>query len=319
VGVDVYYSSRVLVQYNDSHDNQDHGGGGDGDGFQLGEHDTYCIMQYNFSHDNYAVGYLFGSSVSDGLNAHNVLRYNVSENDCRYSDDGAIFVEKPYITDIDIYNNTIYLSPNGGGGGWHDNDGFAAIRIPRTGQAIRVYNNVFETSGGVPAVSVASNDGPGVLFEGNDYDPDGWLPSSAQPLISWGGAAYLSLDQWRSATGDTQEYFDGMAVGSQGASLLLHPGTARQLDDPADPHYAVNHLDQLGELLAAYYGSTSPLRGVDQTQLGTGQWDPFDLASQGGYLTKYWIPPQDFAGQTFIWGGDSDPHTVGAFQFSTGT
>jgi hypothetical protein len=319
VGIDVYYSSYVLVQFNDSHDNQDHGGGGDGDGFQLGEHDSYCIMQYNYSHDNYAVGYLFGSSARDGLNAHNVLRYNVSENDCRYSDNGAILLEKPYITDIDIYNNTIYLSPNMGGAGWHGDDGFSALRIPSTAQDVRVYNNVFETTGGIPAVSVTSNDGPGVLFQGNDYYADGWVPGSSQPLISWGGAAFVSLDQWRLATGYRQEYAGRTAVGSQGASLELNPGTARQIDDPANPNYVVNHIDQLGGLLAAFYGSSSPLPGVDQTQLVTGQWDPFGAVSRGGYLAMYWAPPEDFSGQTFSWGGDSDPHTVGAFQFPVGT
>ena len=130
VGIDVYYSSYVLVQYNDSHDNHDHVGG-DGDGFAFDEHTTDSIMQYNFSHDNDGVGYLLGSSVADGVNAHNVLRYNVSENDCRYWNYGAILLEKSLITDIDIYNNTVYVSPNAG----HNDNVLSAIEIPTAGQS----------------------------------------------------------------------------------------------------------------------------------------------------------------------------------------
>jgi hypothetical protein len=137
-------------------------------------------------------------------------------------------------------------------------------------------------------------------------------------LVSWGGLPLASLDQWRVATAYGEEYFGGMAVGTQGTLLLLNPGIARRIDNPADPNYVSHHIDQLGWLLAAYYGSSSPLPGVDQTQLGTGQWDPFGFASQAGPLATYWVPPQDFTGQTFTWGGSDDPHTVGAFQFPTG-
>jgi hypothetical protein len=319
VGIDVSNSSNVLVQYNDSHNNQGKFGG-DGDGFDFDEHTTNSIMQYNYSHDNDGCGYLLGSWLSDGgLNAHNILRYNVSENDCRYSDYGAIHIEKSVITDIDIYNNTIYLTPNVGGAGWHGNDGFSAIRIPTTSQDVRIYNNVIETTGGIPAVSVEIIDGPGLLFQGNDYYAAGWVPSVYQPLVSWGGAALVSLDQWRVGTGNGQEFLGGIAVGSQGDPLLLNPGVSRAIDNPADPNYVLNHIDQLGALLAAYYGSTAPLPGVDQTQLGSGQWDPFGFASQGGYVAMYWVPPQDFTGQTFSWGADSDPHSAGAFQFPRGS
>jgi hypothetical protein len=312
VGIDVYFSSHVLVQYNDSHNNLGKVGG-DGDGFAFDEGATYCIMQYNYSHDNDGVGYLVGSSVDNGLNAHNVLRYNISENDCRYSDDGAILIEKPWITDIDIYNNTIYLSPNIGGEGWHGNDGFSALRIPTTAQAVHVYNNIFETTGGVPAVSVESNDGNGLLFLGNAYYAAGWIPSSTQPLVSWGGAPFASLDQWRVATGNSQEALGGIVLGTEGDPLLFNPGAARGIDDPTDPNYAPDHLDRIGQLLFAYYGSSNPPTGADLAQQGNVQWDPVDLASRGGYLTTYWVATQDFAGRSFTWGGDTDPHTSGAF------
>jgi hypothetical protein len=318
VGIDVSNSSYVLFQYNDSHDNHDRVSG-DGLGFDFDEHTTNSIMQYNYSHDNDGAGYMLGTWLSSGaMNAHNILRYNLSENDCRRWDEGSILLENPAVTDADIYNNTIYLSPNINGGGWHGNDGFSAIRIPITGQVVRFYNNVIVTTAGIPALSVESNTGPGLLFLGNVYYAAGWVPTSAQPLVSWGGVPFGSLDQWRSATGYSQESFAGAAVGSQGTVPLVNPGLARRIDNPTDPNYVSNHIDQLGALLAAYYGSNSPLLGVDETQLGTGEWDPFGFSTRGGPVETYWMPPQDFTGQTFAWGGDSDPHAVGAFQFPAG-
>ena len=308
VGIDVYYSSHVLVQYNDSHDNHDYFGG-DGDGFAFDEHTTYSILQYNFSHDNDGVGYLLGSSVADGLNAHNILRYNVSENDCRYWNYGAILLEKPLITDIDIYNNTVYVSPNAG----HNDNILSAIEIPTAGQAVRVRNNVFLTSGGIPAVVIPDSAGSGLLFQGNDYAHD-WTPSDAQPLVFWGAAHFANLDEWRTATGGSQEDLNGVPVGSEQDPQLLNAGAGSSIDNPQAPNYVFDHIDQLGRLLANDYAPAKPLSGVDLTQLGLLQWDAFRLQSEGGYLAMYWVGPQDFAGRTFAWGGDSDAHSVGAFQ-----
>src|SRR5205823_3624535 len=123
--------------------------GGDGDGFDFDEHTTDSIMQYNYSHDNDGVGFMLGTWQSDGFNTRNVLRYNVSENDCRRWNYGAILVETPLVSDCDIYNNTVYVSPNIG----RNDNILSALEIPMAGQAVRVRNNVFQTSGGVPAVA----------------------------------------------------------------------------------------------------------------------------------------------------------------------
>jgi hypothetical protein len=309
VGIDVYYSSHVLVQYNDSHDNHDHVGG-DGDGFAFDEHTTYSMMQFNFSHDNDGVGYLLGTSVADGLNAHNVLRYNVSENDCRYWSYGAILLEKPLITDIDIYNNTVYVGPNAG----HNDNILSAIEIPTAGQTVRVRNNVFVTGSGIPAVVVQDSSGSGLLFQGNDYVAQNWVASDAQPLILWGDVGFANLDEWGSDTNDNQEYLNGGPVGSEQDPLLLNPGGGGGIDDSQGPSYVPDHIDLLGSLLANYYGARNPLAGVDLTQLGIPQWDAFQFQNQGGYLATYWVAPQDFSGRMFAWGGDTDPHTAGAFQ-----
>jgi hypothetical protein len=313
VAVDVSHSSHVLFQYNDAHNNHDHAGR-DGDGFDFDEQTVDSIMQYNYSHDNDGVGYMLGTWSMNGYNSRNVLRYNVSENDCRYWNYGAILVETQLVTDCEIYNNTVYLSANDG----HNSSTLAAIEVPLSGQTVHVRNNVFQTAGGVPAAALQSNLGSGLLFQGNYYDARSWTPSGTQPLILWGNTRFTNLDDWRTGTHNSQEYLNGMPLGTQGNPLLINPGAAGGLDNPLDPHYVPNHIDQLGGLLAGYYACRSPSRGVDLTQLGLPQWDPFNLQSQGGYPSAYWVATQDFAGHAFAWGGDTDSHTPGAFQFPLG-
>jgi hypothetical protein len=64
------------------------------------------------------------------------------------------------------------------------------------GNSVHVYNNIFETTGGVPVVDWDGT-GTDVLFQGNDY----WSVKS--PLaIEWNGSTYTSLKAWRTATGE---------------------------------------------------------------------------------------------------------------------
>jgi hypothetical protein len=314
VGIDVSNSSYVLIQYNDSHDNHDHAGL-DGDGFDLDEHTTDSIMQYNYSHDNDGVGYMLGTWLPNGYNTNNIVRYNVSENDCRYWNFGAILVETPLVTNADIYNNTVYLSPNVGHNAYNT---LSAIEIPVSGQSIRVRNNVFVTTGGVPSVVVEEVAGGGVLFQGNDYYASGWVPNSSQPLILWGAGRYMGLAQWTTATDNSQEYLNGIVLGTQGDPQLAEPGASGAIDNPQSSNYVLGFIDQLGAFLANYYGPLNPLPGVDLTALGIPQWDLYNIESQGGSVASYWTATQDFASHTFTWGGVNDPHTTGAFQFSQG-
>jgi hypothetical protein len=312
VGIDVSNSSHVLIQYNDAHHNYDHAGG-DGDGFDLDEHTTDSILQYNYSHDNDGVGYMLGTWLPNGYNTHNIIRYNISENDCRYWNYGAILLETPLVSDADIYNNTIFLSPNVGHNPYQT---LSAIEIPVSGQTVRVRNNIFMTTGHVPPVVVQQIAGGGVLFQGNDYYASGWLPSSSQPLILWGTTHYRSVTQWSMGTNNSQEYLNGSVLGTQGNPELANPGFSGAIDNPRDPNYVPDAIDQLGAVLANYYSPRNLLSGVNLTSLGISDWDLYNVQSQGGSVASNWIPTQDFASHAFTWGGNDDPHTMGAFQFS---
>ena len=91
VGIWCYEANNVIIEYNESYDN-DAGLNLDGGGFDIDGGSTNCIMQYNYSHNNEGPGYLFaqfqGSSVT--MN-NNICRYNLSVNDARKNTSGAIY------------------------------------------------------------------------------------------------------------------------------------------------------------------------------------------------------------------------------------
>ena len=75
-------------------------------------------MQYNYSHDNDGPGY--GIYQFSGARAFhdNTVRYNVSENDARKNSYGAIDFwngRRQGISNVNVYNNTVYLTPAASG------------------------------------------------------------------------------------------------------------------------------------------------------------------------------------------------------------
>ncbi|MEO7959948.1 MAG: right-handed parallel beta-helix repeat-containing protein, partial [Ginsengibacter sp.] len=113
VGIWAYESSNVIFQYNESHHNKT-GNSKDGGGFDLDGGCINSIIQYNYSHDNYGAGYLVAQYSGAPVSKNNIIRYNISENDARKNDYGAIhiwsYTSSIYIQGLDIYNNTIYIT-----------------------------------------------------------------------------------------------------------------------------------------------------------------------------------------------------------------
>jgi hypothetical protein len=126
------------------------------------------------------------------------------------------------------------------------------------------------------------------------------------------------VTQWSAGTNNSQEYLNGIVLGTQGNPELANPGFSGAIDNPRDPYYVPDAVDQLGPVLANYYGALNPLLGVDLTALGVSQWDLYNITGQGGSVASNWIATQDFSSHAFTWGGSDDPHTTGAFQFSQG-
>lgn len=108
VGIWAWDSKNVIIQYNESYQNKTNGNF-DGGGFDLDGGMQNSIIQYNYSHDNYGPGYLLAQFSYARLHKNNIVRYNISENDCRRNRYAGIHVWGA-VEDAVIHNNTIFHS-----------------------------------------------------------------------------------------------------------------------------------------------------------------------------------------------------------------
>jgi hypothetical protein len=194
VGIWGWCCNALTIQQCESHHNMS-GTSKDGGGFDLDGGCTNSVLQYNYSHDNEGPGYLLAQFPGAPAMHDLTIRYNISENDARRNNYGAITLwssgSNGGIGRTDIYNNTVVLSRPS------DNSTPHAVYI-MSGYIsdIALRNNVLQTSTGLPVVTSYTN--TGVRLEGNCY----WTPSSAINL-HWDGTTYTTLAAWRAAT--TQE------------------------------------------------------------------------------------------------------------------
>jgi peptidoglycan/LPS O-acetylase OafA/YrhL len=221
VGIWAWDANRVVIQQNESYWNRS-GGPHDGGGFDLDGGVTNSVLQYNYSHDNDGPGYLLCQFPGARRFGGNTVRYNVSQDDGRNNEYGAIHVQdESYargVQDSHVYNNTVHVTPSPGSSP-------SAIFVQHAAASrIAVRNNIFRTAGGLPLVTVRPGQ-EGLTFQANNYFTDG-----AAFRISWEGMTYPDLAAWRAAT--RQERFGGRDVGSDVNPGLRAPGRGRVLGDP---------------------------------------------------------------------------------------
>ncbi len=203
VGIWTYDSTRVTIQFSESHSN--HAQKQDGDGFDLDVGVTDSVLQYNYSHDNDGAGFILCQTGNSAWN-NNVVRYNVSVDDARKEKMGAItwcsFGGGAGMKNSFVYGNTV---TNAYGPALNP-----AMEAGSTGHL--VFNNIFVTSNGKPLVWVwGAGTSSGLMsFAGNRYFTTGGAPA-------FEGSS--SLEAWRASK--AQEKLDGKDVGSYGDPKLL--------------------------------------------------------------------------------------------------
>ncbi len=244
-GIWAWDSNDILLQFNESYGNRTIGV--DGDGFDFDGGVTNSVMQYNYSHDNDAAGFLLAQYAFAPQAMKNiVIRYNISENDCRRKGYGAIHVwnneDADRISDVQIYQNTIYLtavenklprrvmSPLRAslhvlGVLASPGSTPSAITIISPTKSVTVQNNLFYTSGGGTLVSVAGEQ-DAIRFRNNAY----WSDGSAF-RVDWDGIRYHSLGQWLSAAGDQERQGEQILAIDQDP-MLEAPGSGGTLGRP---------------------------------------------------------------------------------------
>lgn len=218
VGIWGWCCNNLTIQKCESHHNRS-GTNHDGGGFDLDGGCTNSVLQYNYSHDNDGPGYLLAQYPSAPPLTDVTIRYNISENDGRRRNQGAILVwssgSSGGIQRAAIYNNTVYITPPA------DGSRPKAVDITSGGISdITFRNNLLQTTGGLPVVTSVVTQG--LTFQGNAY----W--STGQPLnIQWGGAQYSTLADWRANAG--QEMQGTRATGLCADPQLQNPGAGGTL------------------------------------------------------------------------------------------
>jgi hypothetical protein len=209
VGIWTYDSSDVTMQFNEAYSNRELPGY-DGGGFDLDYNTKNSVAQYNYSHDNNGPGFM---TCCSGTTTSNVIRYNISQDDCRAVHDGALH---SFSGDrIDMYNNSIYLSPSAA----HP----AALMLVGPTSNIHIHNNIFQTTGGAPLVAITYEQ-TGLSLVGNDY----WSSGGAFNIMD-SNVTYTNLTTWRAQTG--RETLNGKAFGLTVNPQFMAPGAGQTLND----------------------------------------------------------------------------------------
>jgi len=114
VGIWCYEADSVIIQNCLSFHNKTSVGGADGGGFDLDGGVTNSIIQYCMSYGNQGSGYCMFQYWGASPWYHNIIRYNISENDGTVSDSRAgMYVwnssgDKDQFYDCVCYNNTVF-------------------------------------------------------------------------------------------------------------------------------------------------------------------------------------------------------------------
>jgi len=217
VGIWAFDASNITIQYNESYANKT-GSTKDGGGFDLDGGVTHSVMQYNYSHDNDGPGYLLCTFSAARTWGNNAVRYNISQNDARKNNYGAVtFPGGAGVANVVVENNTIYLGKPSNG------SKPSGIRVTSAGAAVHVRNNIIQTAGGM-AVVHCDSESTKVQFNGNDY-----FASGSALRFEWGNDGYGSLASFRSGAG--REKNGSTATGSSADPKLSAAGKAPTLND----------------------------------------------------------------------------------------
>ncbi len=208
VGIWTALSDNITIQHCISHNNKTRTGSWGGGGFDLDGGTSNSTLQYNLSYENQGAGLLI-CAFENTTCANNTIRYNISANDGLSANAASIcIVGSARQSNIRIYNNTIY----------NDENRSVVVGDGQMPETFLIANNIFAMRGNASFVHAIGR----ATVRGNiywNYDNTG----------DWDG--FKSLTEWRNATGN--EMLDGVQVGLNQDPLLVNPGVAIKITEPA--------------------------------------------------------------------------------------
>ncbi|MFP8952150.1 right-handed parallel beta-helix repeat-containing protein [Natrialbaceae archaeon A-arb3/5] len=244
IGIWCYGAKRVVIQRCESFSNQS-STEADGGGFDIDGGSVECIIQNCYSHDNDGAGFLWaqyeGATTEYGPIEECVMRYNVSENDARANDYGAMTfwgaTETDYIDESVAHNNTLYID------GTEDADQ-AAVEVRNTNiRNVCLANNLFVATGD----AVLIRDEEGVSPNETRFWNNGYYATGSR-AVEQNGSAYSTVDSWLAANSQ-QERGDGMRLSTVADPKFADPGSGGHIFDGNIKNFDVTSLDAY-ELLA---------------------------------------------------------------------
>jgi hypothetical protein len=230
IGINAWASDNITFQYNESYRIYE-AVGVDGDGIFFGNGVVNSLMQYNYSHDNSGFGFVLVADLPGlGPNSGNTVRYNISENDARFSSTYASLVVAGDVWNAEIYNNTFFMA--GDASGSREN-----LSIWNwTGRGLHFRNNIFGTTGGTNKFFVTNlnsyTTGNDLVFQGNAY-----FSADGSFRVQYNDRSLFSLSDWQNAT--SQEMFGDSSVAFVGDPQLFNPGQGGTIGD-ADLLYTLD-------------------------------------------------------------------------------
>lgn len=250
-GIWAYDSADITMTHNLSYGNKT-ANNIDGDGFDLDENTSRCVLEDNISYANDGAGYLVYSRHSNAADKGDVIRNNISSDDVRDKNwgYGGITITG-YVNDLAVYQNTVVTAAHS-----------PTVRIGSTVRDVVIANNIFTAKSG-PLVKADSLAGGSVAFRGNDYYSAGtWQ-------LLWGAQTYHSLSAWQSGT--AQEMHEGTSTGHALAPMLAGPTVGLSTESPTDTDAASGFQLMSGSPLSG--------AGLDLASLGL-RPDPTDFLGQ---------------------------------------
>jgi hypothetical protein len=215
VGIWTYDSTGVTISHNISYKNKTRNLI-DGDGFDLDENTSDCVLEDNLSYGNDGAGYLVYSYLNNGAENGDVVRNNISSDDVidGSSGYGGITVTG-YTSDLAVYQNTVVTTASS-----------QALKIGPLIHGVTVANNIFSAQSG-PIINVGDSLAHNaVKFLGNDYySAESWQ-------LLWGGQTYWSLSAWQAGT--AQEIRNGQSTGHAVAPELAESTLDLTAKSPTD-------------------------------------------------------------------------------------
>jgi hypothetical protein len=213
-GIWAYDSTGITIMHNLSYENKT-ANNIDGDGFDLDENTSHCVLEDNLSYANDGAGYLVYSRHGNAADKGDIIRNNISSDDVLDGNwgYGGITVTG-YVSDLAVYQNTVVTAAPS-----------PTVRIGSVIHHVIIANNIFTARSGpiIRADSLARN---AVAFRGNDYY------SAGRWQLFWGARTYRSLPAWQAGT--SQETQKGHSTGHALAPKLAGPTLGLTAENPAD-------------------------------------------------------------------------------------